>query len=213
MKKLLAIAVMMLMFITSADAQLKFGVKGGVNLTNMSLTSEFLSSSNRTGFFVGPTVKFTLPIVGLGCDISALYDHREAKLSMSSEGTETDAVMKTNNLSIPINVRYNILGLGQMAALYLYAGPQFDFNIGDKGVDFESYKAWTLRSSNFSANVGLGVMLSGHFQVNANYNIAIGKTGDQNAADLLGTVGTNLPKAIFGSTKANAWQVGVAYYF
>lgn len=71
-----------LMSATTASAQVQFGVKAGVNVTNMSLDKEVLDASNRVGFFVGPTVKFTLPVVGLGIDASALYDQREAKVSV-----------------------------------------------------------------------------------------------------------------------------------
>ena len=63
-----------------AQAQFKFGLKGGLNITDMSFSSDVLESSNRAGFFIGPTVKFTLPIVGLGVDASALYDQREANV-------------------------------------------------------------------------------------------------------------------------------------
>lgn len=73
-----------LMSATTASAQVQFGVKAGVNVTNMSLDKEVLDASNRVGFFVGPTVKFTLPVVGLGIDASALYDQREAKVSVVS---------------------------------------------------------------------------------------------------------------------------------
>ena len=69
---------------TTAQAQIQFGLKGGLNVSSMSLDKEVLDASNRCGFFVGPTVKFTLPVVGLGIDASALYDQREAKISANT---------------------------------------------------------------------------------------------------------------------------------
>ena len=74
------VAATMLFATSSAQAQVKFGLKGGLNVTNMSLNSEVFDADNQTGFFIGPTVKFTLPIVGLGIDASALYDQRDAKI-------------------------------------------------------------------------------------------------------------------------------------
>ena len=54
----------MLFTANTANAGINFGVKGGLNVTSMSLNSEVFDASNRAGFFFGPTVKFTLPIVG-----------------------------------------------------------------------------------------------------------------------------------------------------
>lgn len=54
-----------MMFTTNANAQIKFGLKGGLDVTNMSLSNDVFDASNKTGFFVGPMVKVTIPIVGL----------------------------------------------------------------------------------------------------------------------------------------------------
>ena len=77
-----AIALAMISAANTAQAQVKFGVKGGLNVTNMSFSKDVVDANNQTGFFIGPTLKFTLPIVGLGIDASALYDQREAKLKV-----------------------------------------------------------------------------------------------------------------------------------
>lgn len=88
MKKLFTLAVVAatMMFAQPADAQIQFGVKGGVNLSSFSFSNDadMLDSKNRTGFFIGPTVNFTLPVVGLGVDASVLYDQREAKVDRKS---------------------------------------------------------------------------------------------------------------------------------
>ena len=54
------LAVGMLLTATTAQAKIDFGVKGGLNVTNMSLSNDVLDASNRTGFFFGPTVKLSL---------------------------------------------------------------------------------------------------------------------------------------------------------
>ncbi|MBR2017736.1 MAG: outer membrane beta-barrel protein, partial [Prevotella sp.] len=83
MKKLLStlLLVVAIFAATTAQAQIKFGVKGGLNVTDMSLSADVIDKSNQTGFFIGPTVKFTLPLVGLGIDAAALYDQRDAELN------------------------------------------------------------------------------------------------------------------------------------
>ncbi|MEJ8769248.1 porin family protein [Prevotella sp. HCN-7019] len=203
MKKLFTLIVLVAAtcFAMPASAQLKFGVKGGLNITDMSLSSDVFETSNRTGFFIGPTVKFTLPIVGLGIDASALYDQRESELTNADNEVTK---IKQQAINIPINLRYDI-GLGSLAAVYLAAGPQFGFNVGDKNQTlFDDVADWKLNSSNFSVNVGAGVMLLSHLQVGANYNIVCGKTGKITYLDGVGS-------AFRG--RSNSWQISMAYYF
>ena len=197
MKKILTVVVFFAALMTAvpAKAEVKFGLKGGLNLTSMSLDANAISKSNQAGFFIGPTVKFTLPIVGLGFDASALYDQRKAEVD--------DTSIKQQSIQIPINLRYGI-GLGSTASIYFFAGPQFGFNVGDKDIKTDVGN-WTFKSSNISANVGLGLMLLGHLQVFANYNFGLGKTGELTE--------NTVPNQIKENGKLNAWQIGLAYFF
>lgn len=204
------VAASMLFAASSAQAQVKFGLKGGLNVTNMSLNSEVFDADNQTGFFIGPTVKFTLPIVGLGIDASALYDQRDAKVKVEDDGESVESKIKNQSINIPINLRYGV-GLGSTASLFLFAGPQFGFNVGDKNQSlFKDAAQWRLKSSTFSVNVGLGAMLLSHLQISANYNIACGKTGETTVSDVAGETVQQMFKK---RGRANAWQIGLAYYF
>ena len=203
MKKIFALVLLATMTV-AAQAQLKFGVKGGLNLTNMKFDNSVAGKSNQTGFFIGPTVAFTFPVIGLGIDASALYDQRSAKIN----GAEDK--LKQQSLQVPINLRYGF-GLGNTASIYLFAGPQFGFNIGDKNtIVFNDAGEWRLKDSNLSANVGIGLMLLNHLQVSANYNIAMGTTGNFNVLKDVPDAAWN---QVTGKTKANAWQLSVAYFF
>ena len=205
------VAASMLFAASSAQAQVKFGLKGGLNVTNMSLNSEVFDADNQTGFFIGPTVKFTLPIVGLGIDASALYDQRDAKVKVEEgDGASVESKIKNQSINIPINLRYGV-GLGSTASLFLFAGPQFGFNVGDKNQSlYKDVAQWRLKSSTFSVNVGLGAMLLSHLQISANYNIACGKTGETTVSDVAGETVQQMFKK---RGRANAWQIGLAYYF
>lgn len=199
MKKIFTLAVVALsMFAATATAQVKFGLKGGLNVTNMSLDKEVFDADNRAGFFIGPTVKFSLPLTGLGIDAAALYDQRSAKIGVSSTSVSTETI-KQQSIQIPINLRYGV-GLGSTASVFAFAGPQFGFNVGDDIKDIN----WEWKSSNFSVNVGLGLSLLNHLQVTANYNIACGTTGEVS----VGNVADGVVKG-----KNNAWQIAAAYYF
>ncbi len=208
MKKIFALAAFIAAFSLSSpvQAQIKFGLKGGLNITDMSFSNDVFSTSNRTGFFIGPSVKFTLPIVGLGVDVAALYDQREGKIGDIDDGhgNTVERTLKQKAINIPINLRYNI-GLGSLAGIYLAAGPQFGFNVGDKNQTlYKDVSSWKLKSSNFSVNVGAGVMLINHIEIGANYNIVCGKTGEVTFLD-----GTR--SAFRG--RSNTWQISAAYYF
>ena len=206
MKKFFTLVVLLATMTVAAQAQVKFGVKGGLNITNMKLSEDVISPSNQAGFFIGPTVKFTLPVVGLGIDAAALYDQRSAEVG--------EEKIKQQSIQVPVNLRFGF-GLGSTASIFIFAGPQFGFNVGDKtfsSVDnaTKEVSAWTLKSSNLSANVGLGLMLLNHLQISANYNIALGTTGEFEVVNAVAGTAWN---TVTGKTKANAWQISVAYLF
>lgn len=212
MKKSLVAAIAAIMSLapaSNAQAKAKLGIKGGLNVTSMSLSKKVFDADNKMGFFIGPTLKFSLPLTNLGIDASALYDQREAKVT-GEVGNEQIVIeersMKTKYINIPINLRYSI-GLGSLASIYFFGGPQFGFNVGDKSQELVDGATWRLKSSAFSVNLGAGLTLGSHLQLSANHNIACGHTGDVT----LGSATSD----IFGSKKgrANAWQIGLAYYF
>ena len=180
----------------------------------MSFNKDLFNSDNKTGFFVGPSLKISLP-VGFGVDIAALYDERSADVNSDGQratvmafsedrtfeggsngnGNET---IKQKSLQIPLNLRYNI-GLSSMAGLYLAAGPQFGFPVSDKVFKTE-FGEYRLKDANLSINFGAGLYLMGHLEVGFTYNLAAGKSGefkDWNDVD----------------THNHAWQISAAYYF
>ena len=99
MKKLFVIllGVFALGAATPAQAQVKFGVKGGLNVTNMTFTKDIFDASNKTGFFIGPMVKVSLPL-GFSVDAAALYDQKSADVKY--EYTEAMYVDKTTDGSL-----------------------------------------------------------------------------------------------------------------
>ena len=204
MKKIFTLVVLLATMTVAVQEQVKFGVKGGLNLTTMKFDKDVANKSNQAGFFIGPTVNFTLPVVGLGVDASALYDQRSAKIDGADE------TLKQQSIQIPVNLRYGF-GLGNTASVYVFAGPQFGFAIGDKVANVvDDALDWRLKDSNLSANVGLGLMLLNHLQISANYNIALGTTGEFEVVNAVAGTAWN---TVTGKTKANAWQISVAYLF
>ena len=187
----------MMMAMPSQAQLVKFGVKGGLNLTKMDM-DHGLDTKNKTGFFIGPTMIIDLPLTGLDIDASALYDYRASKV----EAYGVSENLKQQQIAIPVNVRYGF-GIGDVARVFAFAGPQFGFVI-DKEQSIKQVADWKLKTSNFSVNVGVGAMVLKHLQATVNYNIACGKTGEITLRD----TGHAISKG-----KSNSWQLGLAYIF
>lgn len=192
---------------TAQAQRVQFGVKGGLNLTKMSVSKDVIKSDNQAGFYIGPTLKIALPL-SFSVDVAALYDQRSAKVALDDnsqpvllgEGAMNvgDEKIKQKSIQIPVNARYNI-GIGSEAGIYLAVGPQFGFPVGDK-VYNTKLGEYTLKSSNLSFNFGAGVYLLDHLEIGFSYNLAAGKSGEfKNAGDI--------------DTHNNAWQIGAAIYF
>lgn len=211
MKKVLSIVffVAAMLLATNANAQIKFGLKGGLNVTSMSFSEEVFDASNKTGFFVGPMVKVTVPVVGLSFDAAALYDQKEADVQYASiEGELGKVNVKQQSINIPVNVRYGF-GLSSLANLFLFAGPQWGINVGDKNFKWNESSSYSLKKSNFSVNVGAGVTLLNHLQVSANYNIACGKSADASLSKALDAA-ANAGK---DKSRNNSWLIALGYWF
>ncbi len=191
MKKIVSVLLVLCAFVAiPAQAQLKWGIKGGANVSKVSFNKDLFASENMGGFFIGPMAELALPL-GLGVDAALLYDQRGVK--------SHDNNFKQAGLDIPVNLKYTI-GLGSMLGVYVAAGPNFFFNFkGDDGIVDK-------RKAMIGVNVGLGVKLFKHLQVGANYNIPLGKSGDVKFKD-----GVN---AVFSDKyKTKTWQISAAYLF
>ena len=193
MKKIISVfmVAVCLMMAAPVQAQLHFGVKGGLNLSKASFSKDALKGGNQAGWFFGPMAEFPLPIFGVGADIAALYSQTE----LAAKGYDTDAKLKT--FEIPVNLKWSF-GLGSMLGAYIAAGPQFGFNIGNK----KGFMDYELKKNNTTFNVGAGVKLIRHIQIGVNYNFALSHTA---------TIETTNEEVI--KIKNNTWQVSLAYLF
>ena len=84
MKKIFSafiIAVGCMFMAMPAQAQLiKWGVKGGVNLTKIDWDGGYKGNKdNSAGFFIGPMAEITIPIVGLGVDGAVWFTIHQPK--------------------------------------------------------------------------------------------------------------------------------------
>ena len=191
-------------------AQIKFGVKGGVNIANVNIDNPALENvfdvENITGFQLGPVMEAILPAIGIGGDIGLLYSQRGFKLKNKTDGENANT--RIGYIDIPVNLKWKP-GIGPLK-LYLAAGPYISFKISQNIdlKDLSNYQQFfddTFKTSSFSAglNFGFGFEVFKHLQIGANY--ALGLTDDYKH-DPVGLANVFKPKS-------TTWSVTAAYYF
>jgi len=200
MKRFFSLVVLFSAMTMAVQAQnVKFGVKGGLDIQNMKFDNSVFNTDNKLGWFVGPTLQVSLPIGGLGVDIAGLYNQKKYEVNGES--------IKQQSILVPVNARLN-LGIGSTAGLYVAAGPQFSFNIGDDKFEWKKdnvENTFQLKKSAFSVNLGAGIYFSDHLEIGFAYNIAVGSTADASWKSGV--------DAVSDDTKPKSWHISAAYYF
>ena len=201
MKRFFSLVVLLSAMTMAMQAQnVKFGVKGGLDIQDMKFDETVFDTENKMGWFVGPTLQVSLPIGGLGVDIAGLYDQKETKVNGET--------IKQQSILVPLNARLK-LGIGNTAGLYVAAGPQFAFNVGDDEFEWTDKDSrnntFQLKKSAFSVNLGAGIYFSSHLEIGFAYNVAVGST-----ADASWKKGVD---AISDETKPKSWQISATYFF
>lgn len=221
MKKISTFCIALLLaFVGTVAAQAQsfsYGIAAGYNLTKLTYsgnTKENFSSDNKSGWFIGPKVEFNT-VIGLGVDASLQYSQRKLNISEDVYDESNEVVGELSHsktyrtIEIPINVRYNV-GLGKMASVFVYTGPQFGFplqsmkweNVGS-GLNFSKEKM------NTTWNIGAGVRLLKHLEANVGYNFALSKAGSA----ILNNLGVETGSGKSLKYRTNTFQVQVAYMF
>jgi len=198
----------LLLSVTESSAQIRFGVKGGVNLANVAISdASSYSIESRVGFFAGPTALIAIPVKGFELDASLLFDQRgvETETPDLSGGRTFWTTTTQHQITIPVNVRYNLTS-GEGTRLFIFAGPQLGINIGKRENETD-YGTFVFNKSSFSINTGIGLLFSQHFQVSASYNVVCGKNAEIWINRQWG-IGRQVNKSRF-----NAWQFSVGYDF
>ena len=200
MKRIITLVVLAVAMTMTVQAQgIKFGLKGGLDIVNLSFDKNVFDTSNKLGWFIGPSLKVSLPVPGLGVDIAALYDQKKSEVN--------NETITQKSIIVPVNARFSF-GVGSAASIYLAAGPQFGFNVGDDEFKWTTNgveNTFQLKKSAFSINLGAGVTLMKHLEIGFAYNLGLGKTADVTVKQA--------EKDIKDDTAPKSWQISAAYYF
>lgn len=170
MKKIIftGVAVLSLFFVKAQEV--KFGVKAGLNLANLTNLED---SSMKTGFHAGGFVEIKLNDK-FAVQPELLYSTQGAKVkyteTYSGQSTTYKEKVKTGYLNIPIMAKYFVSD-----KFSLEAGPQIGFLMSAKdeiGNETENIKK-QLKSTDFGLNIGLGYDFTESISANVRYNLGL----------------------------------------
>ena len=200
MKRVKYLLIVVALFaVSAADAQVRFGAKGGLNIAKAEFNKDAFKSDNITGFHVGPSIEAMFGQGGLGLDLALLF---------SQKGFESDdETVKNSYLEVPINLKFK-LGL-PLINPYFSAGPYVGFRVaGDKLWNVSESVSGVkeqVKAKSFSAglNFGVGAEIFSKLQLGLNYCWGL--------TDNYETFETSNVDSYIG--KAHTWSVSAVYFF
>ncbi len=182
-----------------ANSQLRFGVKGGLNLNSLHFNdaATTFGDENKCGYTLGVMTEFQIPLIGLCFDLSAMYTRMNAEL------TEDQKEMNIGKdfLEIPLNIKYKF-GLplvGNIVKPYLLTGPAVAIKLNKSS---KSENSEPTKTAQAVWNVGLGLELINHLQIQGSYGFGMNNIAKQ-WSDKIGTV----------KAKNNYWTITAAWLF
>ena len=148
MKKIYAIVIAFLLVGSlSAQAQLKFGVLGGVNFSKVNSSDPAVLAQNITAWHAGLMTELRFPIVGI--ELDAIYTQNGSKVDVG-QGLKD---LKNTYVALPLVAKVYLLKV-----LSLQVGPQFSWLTSTNIKDIDP--AGQLASNDLQIIFGAGVDLS-----------------------------------------------------
>lgn len=199
-----ALIILSFININTAMSQLRFGLKGGFDVSNHQINKDILNTHNRLGFQIGGTIELMAPIIGLGGEFSVLYGHQEgdSNLELKDSGTKYE-LSDYDYLRVPLNLKKKFSLLGVLGA-FIQAGPYVEFKLN--GADFKEKESieeqWESKSFGAGINAGAGVELLNHIELGMYYrkSLTSNYSDDKGIDDLL-------------KKKPHNWSVNLTYFF
>jgi hypothetical protein len=185
MKKILLILVAF-MFVGSIHAQLRFGIKAGVNFSEFNTEVQELQK-NGTAWQVGLASQFKIPLIGLGIQPELLYS--------VNQGNDNSI----GYFTVPLNIRWQPLPIPFIKPVIL-VGPYFGYAVSFKG--FDSIKD-DINRVDWGIGLGGGVEIW-KLQIEGRYNWGLQNLGKKiKDIDQIGNI----------SLKNNVFTLSAIYFF
>lgn len=181
MKKITLMAFALLFITSISNAQIRFGVKAGVNFSNLSTESILIKHvEGATNYQFG--VLFQAKAFGFAIQPEILYSVKGGSfdnLGYESIFIGTDNEFKTQNIEVPVNLQFGIDA--GFARVFLQGGPYVSFQTGviffDRADSYEEFKKY-VDNFDYGLGVGAGVELMG-IQLALKYDWGLSKLGEE----------------------------------
>ena len=165
MNRHLLIAILLIgLLAIPATAQVRFGIRGGITVGELRFDRDVIDSDNRVGYTAGLLLDFNIPAIGVGIEASAMYTHRDNRLS------DDYGIFKRHYFDVPVYARYrlDLPSIRHIVAPYVYTGPCFAFLFNENAPDnYDNAK------THLSWDVGAGAELFRHLRLSATYGLGI----------------------------------------
>ena len=174
MKKLIALCVVAAVAVAlSFNAHAgRFGVKAGVNVTNINL--ENIESSSVMGYQAGLTWQFDLPL-GFAIQPDIMYHVKSSHLP------DFDQPIGLGYVEVPVNIQWGLRLANKSLRIFAQASPFAGYAIAQVGetkdlfVDENGNKWSNINRFSYGAGLGAGLQF-GFLQLTATYNWDFGNT-------------------------------------
>jgi hypothetical protein len=133
MKKIIALAIFLLAGTVVSNAQLRYGIKGGLNYNqtgDINVESAenvaddvFSGAKAKSGFHVGVWTRLKIPLLGFYVRPELVYTSTKSEYSIL--GNNADYTL--NTLDVPV-----LLGVKMLSLVTLSAGPSFQYTLNSK---------------------------------------------------------------------------------
>ena len=217
---LLTVCALALSISFSANAQVKFGVKGGLNITNLSvgLVSDATNAlKSYSGFNAGLALNISLPL-GFAIQPEVLYSQSGSNIKLIPDGGALDQILEdyrtsfvVGSIQVPIGLQWGIkLGpVRPYAQLVPYIGFPLSFSVKSQlAEETTKFDKETFNTLDYGIGAGIGLDVW-KLQVSARYNWSLGKLYTQQETSILGQI---MGKEK-GDAKLSGFELSLAIFF
>ncbi|MEN9918809.1 MAG: hypothetical protein RL662_1245 [Bacteroidota bacterium] len=123
----LFVLLVFLLNVNTSQSQVRFGIRGGLDVVSNRINEKLFQSQNKLGVQVGGVMELGLPLVGFGGEIAVLYGYQKYEVK------DVDvSVSNYHYIMIPLNAKQRFRPIPALG-LFLAAGPLISFKLdGEK---------------------------------------------------------------------------------
>ena len=181
MIKKVSLMIALVAIVTSVSfGQIKFGVKTGLNLSNVKMSGGGVSIDNKmyTGFMIGGFVNYSINDK-LSVQPEILFAQYGCNFDEDIFGPDVEP-LKENYISIPIVVKYSI------GAIHVLAGPQLGYLLSAEvdGDDATGTDAFDMKKMDAGIALGAGYEWEIGLGIDARYYLGLANITNQSGFEM-----------------------------